>query len=123
MSLSLALPVPTHRSPAKTELLVLNYQTFMGHLAETHRPKMVAFTERVRFLRGMPLFASWSDQRKVQLAYSLTEVSFGAGDAIMQQGAPAKYVYVVVAGEAEEVAHAEVPVAKCVSLAAAPPAA
>jgi len=56
-------------------------------------------TQRVSFLRSVPLFARLSDEALTRLAREMTERAVSRGEQIVMEGEPADAVYLIAAGQ------------------------
>jgi len=69
-----------------------------AHRAEVHAREI---GRRLRALRGVGIFAAFSEEELKALAERLVYAPFARGDVITRQGMVAHWLYILVAGEAE----------------------
>jgi small-conductance mechanosensitive channel/CRP-like cAMP-binding protein len=79
------------------------YSVHMIKENEAHREAVHAreLGRRLKALRGVEIFASFSEEELKALADRLVHAPFARGDVITRQGMVAHWLYILVAGEAE----------------------
>lgn len=79
------------------------YSVHMIKENEAHREAVHAreLARRLKALRGVEIFASFSEEELKALADRLVHAPFARGDVVTRQGMVAHWLYILVAGEAE----------------------
>jgi small-conductance mechanosensitive channel/CRP-like cAMP-binding protein len=79
------------------------YSVHMIKENEAHREAVREreLARRLKALRGVEIFASFSEAERKALAERLVYAPFARGDVITRQGATAHWLYILVSGEAE----------------------
>ncbi|MBI3140493.1 MAG: mechanosensitive ion channel family protein [Rhodocyclales bacterium] len=83
---------------AEPEYAVHMIKENVAHREEVHARELA---RRLKALRGVELFASFSEEELKALAERLVHAPFARGDVITRQGMVAHWLYILVAGEAE----------------------
>ncbi|MBL6974635.1 MAG: cyclic nucleotide-binding domain-containing protein [Deltaproteobacteria bacterium] len=67
----------------------------------TGKTRRVELVKGVFRLKGLPLFKGLNSERLLSVSEAVTQVSFPAGQVVCTEGEEARFVYILVDGEAE----------------------